>query len=182
MTKKTVVIFESKYGATRKYAEWIAEELNCPIFEKKRFRPENFAHYDIIIYGGGLYAGGVSGIKLLTQNQTLLENKKVILFTCGLANPNDPENVSHIREALQKVLPPKQWEQFDIHHVHGAINYEKLTPIHRIMMAMMYKMISKNNPAARTVEDIGFLETYGKKVDFTDKKHILKLVEAVKSS
>lgn len=180
--KKTVVIFESKYGSTKRYAEWIAEELDCPIFERKRFRPEDFAHYDTIIYGGGLYAGGVSGIKLLTRSQSLLKDKRVILFTCGLSNPNDSKNVSHIRESLQKALPPKQWEQFEIFHVHGAINYPKLSPIHRIMMAMMYKMISKGDPAARTVEDVGFLETYGKQVDFTDKAYISQIIEAATSS
>ena len=181
MTKKTVVIFESKYGATRKYAEWIAEELDCPVFERKHFRAENFSHYDIIIYGGGLYAGGVSGIKLLTENWMLLEDKKVILFTCGLAAPHNTENVAHIREALSKAISPDILNHLELYHFHGAIDYKKLSLIHRIMMAMLHRVMVKKDSAALTAEDKGFLETYGKKVDFTDKKHILKLVEAVKS-
>lgn len=179
--KKTVVIFESKYGATRKYAEWIAEELGCPFFERKHFRAENFSHYDTIIYGGGLYAGGVSGIKLLTENRKLLEDKRVILFTCGLAAPHNEENVSHIREALSKAIVPELLNRFELYHFHGAIDYKKLSLFHRIMMAMVHKMAAKKDPATMTEEDRGFLDTYGKKVDFTDKKYISKLVEAVKS-
>ena len=34
---------------------------------KDIFKPEDFTNYDVVIYGGGLYAGGVSGIKLLTK-------------------------------------------------------------------------------------------------------------------
>lgn len=28
---KTVVIYKSKHGSTKKYAEWIGEELECPV-------------------------------------------------------------------------------------------------------------------------------------------------------
>ena len=89
---KIVVIYESKYGYTRRYAEWIAEALSCPVFERKQFRSRDFSQYEAIIYGGGLYAGGVSGIKMLAQNWHLLSGKKVILFTCGLADPNKPDS------------------------------------------------------------------------------------------
>jgi len=58
---KTVVIYESKYGYTRRYAKWIAEELSCPVYERKRFRPQDFSRYQVIIYGGGLYARKSSG-------------------------------------------------------------------------------------------------------------------------
>lgn len=33
--KKTVVIYESKYGSTRCYAQWIAEELTCLYLSEK---------------------------------------------------------------------------------------------------------------------------------------------------
>ena len=50
----TVVIYESKYGSTKSYAQWIAEELSCPLFERKKFNPKDFEKYEVIIYGGGL--------------------------------------------------------------------------------------------------------------------------------
>ena len=28
---KTIVVYESRYGSTQKYAKWIGEELNCRI-------------------------------------------------------------------------------------------------------------------------------------------------------
>ena len=65
---KTVVLFQSKYGATKKYAQWIAEELSCDIFERKNINANALEAYDTIVYGGGLYAGGVSGIDLLVKN------------------------------------------------------------------------------------------------------------------
>lgn len=175
----TVVIYESKYGSTKKYAEWIAEALSCPVFERKRFHPEDFSKYETIIYGGGLYAGGVSGIKLITQNWLLLAPKKVFLFTCGLADPDDPGNVAHIRKGLKKILSEEMLEHVQLFHLRGGIDYSRLSFIHRSMMSMLRKMLLKKHKNALTEEDRQLLDTYGKYVDFTDKESIQPLVRYV---
>lgn len=178
---QTVVIFESKYGFTKRYAKWIADALSCPLFEKKSFHPQKLARYDTIIYGGGLYAGGVSGIKLLTKNWPLLSEKQVILFTCGLADPADPENVRHIRESLAKALPPDMLEKLQLFHFQGGIDYSRLSLLHRSMMAMLRKMLLKQDPQNLNEESKYLLETYGKCLDFTDRDSISPLTAYVRS-
>ena len=66
--KKCVVVYKSKYGATKKYAEWIAEDLHADLFEGKAASADALTAYDVIVYGGGLYAGGVSGLPFITKN------------------------------------------------------------------------------------------------------------------
>jgi len=100
--KKIAVVYQSKYGATRKYAEWIAGELSCDLFEGKDIKAGDLLPYDTIILGGGLYAGGVNGIKLLTKNFSKFSDKNLILFTCGLADPSDTVNTDHIKKSLYK--------------------------------------------------------------------------------
>lgn len=178
---KVVVIYESKYGSTRRYAEWIAEALSCPLFERKNFHPRDFAQYELIIYGGGLYAGGVSGIKLLTQNYKLLCGKKIVLFTCGIADPAKPDNVSHIREALRKVLSEEMLEHIQLFHLRGGIDYPRLSFVHKAMMSMLRKMLLKKDIHSLSDEDRQLLDTYGKYVDFTNRKSIRPLVEYVSS-
>ncbi len=175
---KIVVIYESKYGYTKRYAEWIAEALSCPVFERKQFHPRNFSQYEVIIYGGGLYAGGVSGIKLLAQNQKLLTGKKVILFTCGLSDPNRPGNISNIRKSLAQVLPKEMMDHMQLFHLHGGIEYSRLNFVHKAMMSMLRKMLLKKAPHELSDEDKELLATYGKCVDFTDEESIRPLVES----
>lgn len=179
--KRTVVIYESKYGSTRRYAEWIAEALSCSFFEKDIFKPEDFSNYDVIIYGGGLYAGGVSGIKLLTKNWELLRDRHVILFTCGLADPADPENTTHIRESLSKALSPEMLEHIHLFHLRGGIDYSKLSFIHKSMMAMLRKSLQKKDKDSLREEDKQLLDTYGGSVDFSDKETIQPIVQYVLS-
>jgi len=175
----SIVIYTSKRGSTKQYAEWIAEALSCPLFEKKSVTASDLEKADTLIYGGGLYAGGVSGIKLLTENWNLISNKKIALFTCGLANPKETQNVTNIREGIQKVLSPEMFEKITFFHFYGGIDYSRLGFIHKSMMAMLRKMLLKKDESELTYEDKGLLNTYGGVVDFTDKESIRPLIEWV---
>lgn len=176
---QTIVIYESKYGSTRRYAEWIAGALSCPVLEKRSVHPASLAEYDTIIYGGGLYAGGVSGISLLTKNYDSIKEKNLVLFTCGVADPKDKNNVSHIREGLSKVLTPDMMNRIQIFHLRGGIDYSRLNFVHKSMMAMLHKVMVSKDPSELTEEDRMMLDTYGKKVDFCDQNSIDPLVRYV---
>ncbi|MDO4337527.1 MAG: flavodoxin domain-containing protein [Eubacteriales bacterium] len=179
---RSVVIYESKYGSTKRYAEWIAQALSCPLFERKKFRLKDLSQYEIIIYGGGLYAGGVSGIKLITQNWDILSGKKIVLFTCGIADPKDPDNISAIRTSLGKVLSKEMMDHLQLFHLRGKLDYSGLNLMHRSMMSMLRKMLLKKEPHTLREEDRLLLDTYGKCIDFTDPKSIQSLVAAVLST
>lgn len=176
---KSVVIYQSKYGATKQYAEWIAEALACDLYEKRAICPKKLGMYDVIIYGGGLYAGGVSGIDLLQKSFAALEHKNIVLFTCGLADPKEPENVDNIRRGLTKALTPEMEEKIKIFHLRGAIDYAKLGLIHRAMMAMFMRVMKSRDVGDLREEDRGMLNTYGQAVDFIDRAEIQPILDYV---
>lgn len=174
---KAIVIFQSKYGATKKYAQWLAEALSCESIERKNVKPDMLEPYDTIIYGGGLYAGGVSGIELISKNFDKISDKNLVLFTCGLADPSDSSNVDSIKSSLNKALTAQMQEKIKIFHLRGAVDYSKLSLTHRSMMAMLHKIMLKKDPAELRNEDKEMLETYGQKVDFTNEESIKPILE-----
>lgn len=177
---EVVVIYQSKYGAAKKYAEWIAEALGADLFERRKIAPEKMMEYDTVIYGGGIYAGGIAGISLIGKNYERIKGKNIILFTCGLANTKVEENVKHIREGMEKALPKELMKQAKLYHFRGYMDYSKLTSVHKLMMKMMNNMIVKKPENEKTSEDREFIATYGKAVDFTDQSSIGELVEHYK--
>ena len=177
---KTVVAFQSKYGSTQKYAEWIAEELSCHVFQRKNIKSTNLESYNTIIYGGGLYAGGVAGINIITKNFDKICNKNIIVFTCGLADPADKENTDHIKQSINKVFTDKMQSKIKVFHLRGAIDYSKLGFIHKAMMAMLRKMTLRKDYDSLRSEDKEMLDTYGQVVDFTDKSTIMPIVDYVR--
>ena len=55
MENKIAVIYKSKYGATKRYAGWIALKLDADLYELSDIRRKDLKAYDTIIYGGPLY-------------------------------------------------------------------------------------------------------------------------------
>ena len=56
---KGIILYQSKYGATQKYAQWLSEETGFPCIETKRAQISDVRQYDTIILGGGIYASEI---------------------------------------------------------------------------------------------------------------------------
>ena len=175
--KKTIVIYSSNYGSTKKYAEWIIEDLNGDIIDIKDSGKNNLSAYDTIILGSGLYAGNIKGINLLVSNYDKIKEKKIVIFTCGLADYSQVEHINTIHKRLEKQIPKNILEITKIFCLRGGIDYKGLNLIHKIMMGTMKKMIEKKGLDKLNEEDKEFLATYGQTLDFTDRGSIRELIE-----
>ena len=169
--KNIAVIYKSYYGTTKRYAEWIAEELNAPLFEVSDIKPAQLLNYDVVIYGGGLYAGGIIGSKLVEKNPC----KSLVLFTVGLATPETTDYT----DILAKNFSVEQLSMIKVFHLHGGIDYKKLGIVHRITMAVVKRKTKKTPPAGRTSDVNLLLQTYGGKIDFTDRETIKPIVDYI---
>lgn len=179
---KRAVIYKSNYGSTKKYAQWIAEELGADPMERDKTKISALGNYDVIVYGGGLYAGGLSGISLLTRHFDSIKDKALYLFTVGAADVRDPQNIDHIRGGLFRVLTPEMQKSIKIFHLRGGMDCPNMSFIHRVMMGMMIKKLRKMPESALQNDDREMLASYGQKMDFVDRMTILPLVDAIKNS
>lgn len=168
------VIYASEYGSTEAYAEWLAEDLGVKAFPIKKVNPEMLSDSDILIYGGGLYASGIKGLKDFKKKCGSFQNKKVIIFTVGLADPLETD----YHEILKNNFTEEERKSFKFFHLRGAIDYKKLSLPHRAMMAMMMKML-KSKPES-VQENAEFLESYGKKTDFKDRSSLAPVLEYIR--
>jgi menaquinone-dependent protoporphyrinogen IX oxidase len=172
MNEKIAVIYQSHYGRTKQYAKWIAEEIGADSIERRQASATMLAGYDLAIYGGGLYAGGVLGVSLVAKNPV----KNLVVFTVGLADPA----VTDYTDIMNRGFPEGSNRPLRVFHLRGGIDYKELSFIHKGMMGMVKKAAEKKSEAERTDEDKLFLETYGKAIDFTDRDSIAQLVEFVR--
>ena len=179
---KALVLYFTIYGSTKKYAEWIAEELRGDIFDIKDVKDDQLYEYDIIIVGGGLYAGNIKGINLIIENYEKIKDKKLVIFTCGLADYNKAKNSENIYKRLEKVLSKNILDKIKVFYLRGYIDYKKLSLKHKIMMWMLKKMTEKKGLDKFDEEDKIFLETYGKSIDFMDKNTIREIIDYCKNN
>ena len=59
---KGIIIYKSRTGFTKRYAQWISEELKYDIESYQDIRKDSIDQYDLVIYGGNLYAGKIDGL------------------------------------------------------------------------------------------------------------------------
>ena len=85
---KILILYKSKYGATKKYVDMLSAEFPCDIYELKSYKGNDFSQYDWIIFAGGIYASGISGLNTLRKNYRNIPHKKMIIFCVG-ASPFD---------------------------------------------------------------------------------------------
>jgi menaquinone-dependent protoporphyrinogen IX oxidase len=177
---KALVLYFTKYGSTKKYAEWIAEELKGDVFDIKDVRQNQLYDYDIIILGSALYAGNIKGTDLLVTHYEKIKDKKLIFFTCGVADYSKTENCDGIYKRLEEAIPKNILDSIKVFYLRGSINYKKLSFVHKIMMGMVRKMALKKGLDNLNEENKEFLETFGKTVDFTDKNNIKGIIDYCK--
>jgi flavodoxin len=171
---KTVVVYRSKSGYTKKYAQWIAEATGADLFDGRTAKLKDLLAYDAIVYGGALYATGVHGLSLITRNFEALKDKKLIVFTLG-ATPVRPDNVEEVRS---KNFTVEQQQRIRFFMLRGGFDKSKLTPVDKVLMALLKaKLKSRKSP---TADERGMLAAYEQPLDFTDEKNIAPFVAAVR--
>lgn len=172
---KTLVLYRSKTGYTEKYARWLAQELGC---EAKEFRDGegNWAEYDTVIYGGGLYAGGINGFKSFRKRMQANPGKRYFLFAVG-ATPGRPDEIEAIRSHN---LTAQEANAIPFYYLRGGFDHEKLKGADRLMMALMRKALAAKK--APGPDDQALLEAFSQPVDFTDRAQLLPIVQAIRGA
>lgn len=175
---KTVVIYKSKTGFTKKYAEWIAEGLSCDLFDASKISLDSLKEYDTIIYGGGLYAGGINGLKFIIQNINKLQDKKIVVYATG-ASPSRQETIDEIRD---RNITDEQQKKINFFYLRGGFNFKKLGPVNKLLMNILKWQLMRKDKDKLTADERGMLAAYDIPVDFTRKEYLNELIAYVKPS
>ena len=171
--EKIVVVYRSKTGFTKNYATWLAKRLNCTLLKGDKISVKDITDYDTIIYGSGLYAIGISGIKLITKNFELLKDKRLIVFAVG-ASPAKREIVP---ELVNANIPVEQQDKIELYYLRGGFDYNRLSPFYKLLMNLKKLQLKKiKNPDADVK---GMLASYERPLDFTNEKNLEPIIHSI---
>ena len=171
-----IVIYQSKYGSTRAYAEWIAEALSCKAVKQKQIKADDLKNYDTIVYGGGLYAEVIAGVTLITKNLEKLQDKKIAVFTTGIT-PLDCRDY-YDKMVIQKNFKNGIPNNIKVFNFLGKMVLSELSLVHLTAIKALKKLMSdKQNPTEMERLLITLCDCDG---DFTDKNAISELLNYIR--
>lgn len=162
-----IVIYRSKTGFTKRYAEWIAAALGCEALDWKDAQGKQLSSYDTLIYGGWFHAGSVMGLKKFLQVAEPLK-KKLVVFATGASPAENPDNEA----AMKKNFTTEQWGRIKAFYLPGGLNYEQMGAVNKAMMAAFRAMVK-----AQEGENSQMYQMLCKSYDLAEEKYIQPLVE-----
>lgn len=172
---KIAMIYKSKYGSTERYARWIAEETGADLYKSSDVSSAKLTEYDVLVFGGGLYAVNLLGISLFKNNYEKIKNKKLIVFSVG----SSPVSQKTLSSVMEKNFSKEMRQNIRFFHLRGALNYDKMSPKHKFMMRMLKKMLDAKKPEELDADERGILQTFGQNTDFVNRDFIRPIVEYI---
>lgn len=129
---RTLVVYQSKYGSTQQYAQWIHEESGGDLVDMEKEDLRDLSEYDIVIMGSPVRIGRIVIAPFIENRWSILKEKAVILFTASATPPRHPK----IRDIYDQSLPGEIRSAIDYFPLHGRISPERLTLWDRILIAV----------------------------------------------
>lgn len=169
-----IILYQSKYGATKKYADWLVEETGYDCIETKDAKVANLQNYDVVILGGGVYASGIAGLQFIKKNIGRLGNKKIVVFAVG-ASPYDEKAIMQIRKMHFK----DELRNIPLFYCRGAWDEEKMKFTDRTLCKMLQKVVAKQNPDEYEPWQKSLMCAAGQKCDWTDKAYLEALLKYI---
>ena len=124
---RVIVTYNSKTGFTKKYAEWIAADLECeaiPVGDLK-----DVLEYDVIVHGGWIMGGMINGLDDLRKRNP----KNIVAFGVGYTKKDG---------YVETVKETNHVDTIPTFYFVGGINPKKLNFIFRFIV----KMVTKEKP------------------------------------
>ena len=169
---KILVTYKSKTEFTKRYAEIIAQEVNGMLMDFKEVTVEKMSEFDVVVYGGGLYAGMINGYKKAKEMFEKSAAEKFILFATG-GTPN--EATREIDEVWKNNLLTEELGGIPHFYMQGGICYEKMAFPDKMVMKMMSKVLSKRQNMDSVEE--GFAQAIKSSYDISSREYAEPLIK-----
>lgn len=139
---KTLIIYCSKTGFTKKYAQWLAEDLDCRCIPYSERETVDFSAYQAVVFGSGCYIGKINKLGWFKKQLPKLRGKKLAVFFTGAMPPDAPD----VHRLERENFTPQEMDAIKPFYLQGGLNYAAMNPVDRLLMACFRKMLkSKAN-------------------------------------
>ncbi len=162
--KKTIVLYRSKTGFSKRYAEWIAEDLTCECRSIKGVKLDDLQDYGVVIYGAGVYAGMIAGLGKIKNWMEKSPEKTWIVFATGATPP---------KEGYEELIFKTNFRKGEKRPAHfyyflAGINYEKMGFFNRVLMKLFASVSAKKNSTTRAASQTS--------IDLANRDYIAELL------
>lgn len=140
MNRKVLIVYKSRTGFTRKYAELAGKETGSRVVDYRKATPKLMSEYDTVVFGGRAHAGRIDGYQKAKEMFQKSGAKEFAVFVTG-ATPNTEKQV--IQGFWKQNLTGGDLQWVPHFYMQSGLCYEKMSFADRIMMKGLRVMLKK---------------------------------------
>lgn len=176
---KSIVIYTSKRGSAKQYAEWIAEELSCEAVPLSDAKSLNLHEFDCIIYGGWIRGSGIVGFdkfaKMLDDELT----KRLIVYGVGIADET-AENYAQVWGYSIGKIDPKNEKRILLYILGGRYVPQNVKGPDAFLMKIMRSVLISGSTSDAKSRMNFMKDRIDNGVDMVKRDNIASLVKDAK--
>lgn len=174
MNPDLMILYRSKTGFTRRYAELAGQELGCAVCPLAD-APSDLSRYGAVAFGSRLHAGTVDGWKKAKKLLEARGAKQLVLFATG-AMPCEAR--AQIQQVWEQNLTLEERERIPHFYLQGGLCYEKMGGLDRSMMKLAAWAMTRKK--VKTPEDEAFQNAISHSYDIFDPECARPLVDCLR--
>ena len=172
---KGLVLYKSKYGATKKYAQMTAEEFGADLLEIDKWKGAAEG-YDWVVFCGAIYASGISGLKTLKKYRSRMKDIPRAVFCVG-ASPYDEKVVGEVTARNMQ----GELAGVPLFYGRGAWNEAGMSLPDRTLCHLLMKSVEKKDRETLEPWERALADAAGKSCDWTERKYLEPLLDFLRS-
>lgn len=174
-----IVIYTSKRGSTRQYAEWIAEDLGCRALALSDAGDIDLYEYDCIIYGGWIRGSGIVDFDRFGRMLDDELIKRLIVFGVGFADET-AENYAQVWGYSIGKLDPKNENRSILYILGGRYDPAAVTGMDKFMMKIMRSVLLSGSTPDAKMQANKIRDRIDNGIDMVRRENIASLVRDAK--
>ena len=172
--EKVAILYFSKTGYAKRYAEMLAKATQGELFDTKKMHNLNAVqNFDVIVFVASVMGGRLNGYHLIDHNIFDIEKKRKIFVAVGLTPPLEP-----VLAQLTQTNTPFGFEgQIKFFQLRGGMDASKLSLMDKMLMRNIRKRLEQQS--SKNVVEEEMYQAIINGADYVDEKNIAPVVEEI---
>lgn len=143
---ESIVIYTTKRGSTKQYAEWIAEDLGCRALPLSDAKGMDLHGYSCIIYGGWIRGSGIVDFDKFAKMLDDELMRRLIVYGVGFADET-VDNYAQVWGYSIGKIDPKNEHRVLMYILGGRYDPASVTGLDRFLMKTMRAVLLSGSTA-----------------------------------
>lgn len=172
--KTIAVVYSSKYGHTKQYADWLKEDVDADAIDIGKFNITQMLAYKLVIFACGVYGDKLSIMDFVKKNVTAIPAQKTMIMAVGWYT-NDSKEAKE--KLIEENYPPEFKGKVPMYVVNSGINKKQISKVDSVKLVAAKLAIEKKD--GRSTDDINALGILNGYSDPTSKDNLASIKKGI---